>query len=114
VFNPSTAELNPICHLLALLGAHHILHICRIMVNDSPSRLVSAVVSDHSDVGDYDKIKMETFAYTAVLCTPLSSEYIIFIYFIFVSGLIFFNIYLVFFRFLPSFAASPPFLLSDF
>jgi len=32
VFNPSNAELNPICHLLALLGAHHILHVSRIMV----------------------------------------------------------------------------------
>jgi hypothetical protein len=27
---PLHAELNPICHLLALLGAHHILHISRI------------------------------------------------------------------------------------
>jgi hypothetical protein len=26
------AELNPICHFLALLGAHHIFHICRITV----------------------------------------------------------------------------------
>jgi len=25
--NPSNAELNPICHLLALLGAHHIFHV---------------------------------------------------------------------------------------
>ena len=33
-FNPLNAELNPICHLLALLGAHHILHISRIRVND--------------------------------------------------------------------------------
>ena len=24
------AELNPICHLLALLGAHHILHVSRM------------------------------------------------------------------------------------
>jgi hypothetical protein len=31
--NPSNAELNPICHLLALLGAHHILHVSRISVN---------------------------------------------------------------------------------
>jgi hypothetical protein len=30
--NPSNTELNPICHLLALLGAHHILHISRIRV----------------------------------------------------------------------------------
>ena len=27
------AELNPICHLLTLLGAHHILHVSRIRVN---------------------------------------------------------------------------------
>jgi hypothetical protein len=30
--NPLNAELNPICHLLALLGAHHILHVNRIRV----------------------------------------------------------------------------------
>ena len=34
VIYPLNAELNPICHLLALLGAHHILHVCRIRVND--------------------------------------------------------------------------------
>jgi len=33
VVNPLNAELNPICHLLALLGAHHILHISTIRVN---------------------------------------------------------------------------------
>jgi hypothetical protein len=32
VLNPLNAKLNPICHLLALLGAHHILHVSRIMV----------------------------------------------------------------------------------
>ena len=31
-FNPLNAELNPICLLLALLGAHHILHVSRIRV----------------------------------------------------------------------------------
>jgi len=31
--NPLNAELNPICHLLVLLRAHHILHINRIRVN---------------------------------------------------------------------------------
>jgi len=30
--NPLNAELNPICHLLALLGVHHILHVSRIRV----------------------------------------------------------------------------------
>jgi len=33
MFNPLNAELNPICHLLALLGAHHIFHVSRIRVN---------------------------------------------------------------------------------
>jgi hypothetical protein len=31
--NPLNAESNPICHFLALLGAHHILHFSRIGVN---------------------------------------------------------------------------------
>ena len=31
-FIPSNAELNPICHLLALLAAHHIFHVSRIRV----------------------------------------------------------------------------------
>jgi len=33
LFNPLKAELNPICHLLASLGAHHILYVSRIRVN---------------------------------------------------------------------------------
>jgi hypothetical protein len=33
IFNPLNAELNPICHFLALLGAHHILYVSRIRVN---------------------------------------------------------------------------------
>jgi len=32
VFNTLNAELNPICHLLALLGAHPLLHVSRIRV----------------------------------------------------------------------------------
>jgi len=31
--NPLNAKLNPICHLLSLLGAHHILHVSRIRIN---------------------------------------------------------------------------------
>jgi hypothetical protein len=30
--NPLNAELNPICHLLALLGAHLFFHVSRIRV----------------------------------------------------------------------------------
>ena len=32
VFNPLKPELNPICYLLTLLGAHHFLHVSRIRV----------------------------------------------------------------------------------
>ena len=32
-FNPLNAELNPVCHLMSLLGAHHILNVSRIRVN---------------------------------------------------------------------------------
>jgi len=32
-FNPLNTDLNPICHLLALLGAHHILHVSGLRVN---------------------------------------------------------------------------------
>jgi len=31
--NPFNTELNSVCNLLALLGAHHILHISGIRVN---------------------------------------------------------------------------------
>ena len=32
LINPLNPELNPICYLLALLGAHHFLHVSRIRV----------------------------------------------------------------------------------
>ena len=32
MFKPLNSDLNPTCHLLALLGAHHILHFSRIRV----------------------------------------------------------------------------------
>jgi hypothetical protein len=32
--NPLNAELNPICHLLALLEFHHILHVNRKLVKE--------------------------------------------------------------------------------
>jgi hypothetical protein len=40
------AKLNPICHLLELLGPHHILHVSRLRVNDNYNvlRLKKAVI----------------------------------------------------------------------
>ena len=34
IINPLNPELNPICYLLALLGAHHFLHVSRIRVKN--------------------------------------------------------------------------------
>jgi hypothetical protein len=38
-FNPLNVELNPICHLLALAGTHHILHVSRIRVKEESEKL---------------------------------------------------------------------------
>jgi hypothetical protein len=40
IFNPVNAELNPIYCFLALLGAHHFLHISRIRVKSLTLRLL--------------------------------------------------------------------------
>ena len=37
IFNPLNAELNPICYQLALLEAHHILHVSGVRVNIIPT-----------------------------------------------------------------------------
>ena len=42
--NPLNAELNPICHLLALLGVHHFLHISRIRVKSLTLRLLMSYI----------------------------------------------------------------------
>ena len=46
--NPLNAELNPICYLLALLGAHHFLHVSRIRVKLLTLRqLMSYIYMEH-------------------------------------------------------------------
>jgi len=42
--NPLNAELNPICYLLALLGAHHFLHVSRIRVKSLILRLLMSYI----------------------------------------------------------------------
>jgi len=41
--NPLKTQLNPILHLLALLGTHHILHVSRIWVNSKYHDLYTQV-----------------------------------------------------------------------
>ena len=48
MFNPLKPELNPICYLLALLGAHHFLHVSRISVKLlTLRRLMSYIYTEH-------------------------------------------------------------------
>ena len=42
--NPLNAELNPICHLLVLLGVHHFLHVSRIRVKLLTFRLLMSYI----------------------------------------------------------------------
>ena len=42
--NPLNAELNPICYLLTLLGAHHFLHVSRIRVKSLTLRLLMSYI----------------------------------------------------------------------
>ena len=44
VFNTLNTELNPICYLLALLGAHHFLHVSRIRVKSLTLRLLMSYI----------------------------------------------------------------------
>jgi len=46
--NTLNAELDPICYLLALLGAHHFLHVSRIRVKSVTLRqLMSYIYMEH-------------------------------------------------------------------
>ena len=44
VFNTLNAELNHICYLQALLGAHHFLHVSRIRVKSLTLRLLMSYI----------------------------------------------------------------------
>jgi len=44
IVDPLNAELNPISYLLALLGAHHFLHVSRIRVKSLTLRLLMSYV----------------------------------------------------------------------
>ena len=44
VVNPLNPELNPICYLLALLGAHHFLHVSRIRVKSLAFRRLMSYI----------------------------------------------------------------------
>jgi len=58
-FNPLNAELNPICYLLALLGAHHFLHVSGIRVKLLTLRLLMSYIY----IYDISNLRVNTSAH---------------------------------------------------
>ena len=50
VINRLNAELNPICHLLALLGGATIVVVSRLRVNDEHNRITIVILAKHEIV----------------------------------------------------------------
>ena len=63
LFNPLNTELNPICHLLALLGAHPILHISRIRF-----KIVQNFRNLYEDLSTLSSCRRRRFIIKAFLC----------------------------------------------
>ena len=57
--NRLNAELNPICYLLALLGAHHFLHVSRIRVKSLTLRLLMSYIY----IYDISSVRVNTSAH---------------------------------------------------
>ena len=58
IFNPSNTELNPIFHLLKLLGSNHILHISGLRINIMVSTLVSVRNTVYLDTIKAESLKL--------------------------------------------------------
>ena len=89
--NPLNAELNPTCHLMALLGVHHFFHVSRIRVKSLTLRLLMSYIYIYIyDISSL-RVKMffEEFLYRDYLrsCHQKKIIYIIsFIFPVFVGG----------------------------
>ena len=58
------AELNPICHLLALVAVYHILHVSRVRVKELPSLFGSVGMK-----GKWKKRKENPTTIAHIICT---------------------------------------------
>ena len=57
IFNTLNAELNPICHLLALLGVHF-LHVSRIRVKNTTVRILVLLQNQSPKCGKFKIISI--------------------------------------------------------
>jgi len=56
ILNPLNAKLNPICHFLALLGTHPILHVSGVRVNLSQINTVDILAPNFCKLHYYSPI----------------------------------------------------------
>jgi hypothetical protein len=68
--NPLNTKLNPICHLLALLGAHHILHVSRIRANQAFAYHVYFIT--HYNYENFNNILIPCIIYIIFVIIELS------------------------------------------
>jgi len=61
--NPLNAELNPICYLLALLGAHYFLHVSRIRGKSLTLRLLMPYIYIYIYIYDISSLRVNTSAH---------------------------------------------------
>ena len=81
-FNPLSAELNPICYLLALLGGHHFLHVSRIRVKHASFKLQNSMhlirISQHFRLLSCPALASEGCRFMWKLCTGDEIMYFLF------------------------------------
>ena len=79
-FNPLNAELNPICHLLTLWGAHHIFHVSGLRVKDKSddpltlSKNANTKVSNCPALG-FPSLEVQTWRYKPAWMLPLRKDW---------------------------------------
>jgi len=65
VLNPLNTKFNPIYHLMALLEAHHILHVSKIRVNSNETHIYDVYVEHthwhicHKDLKEFSEILLD-------------------------------------------------------
>ena len=63
IINPLNAELNPICYLLGLLGAHHFLYVSKIRVKSLTLRLLMSYIYIYIYIYDISNLRVNTSAH---------------------------------------------------
>ena len=78
LINPLNAKLNPTCHLLALLGAHHILHISGIRVkHGGVDVFFRSAGGERSDLRPRHRVMYKAGCALGLVCTLCTREKIV-------------------------------------